>query len=316
MLLNTDRIYHFFLYLLGIRIKLIDFNCSEIDRKTPTSIVDRFFKCISAIAFLIFVIIYPIFITDIISFSPTFGNKKRIEYFVVTLNFYLKFVTVIIVFICEFVCEKRALAYQNVIKNDLIQLQHVYSHWFVHLKGRTFKSNNWNESLAKLTNVKTSRGLITISLLIMYNAFICMRLANNIQQIKVTHIYLVITICIPNFYITLFIWHLSEICVQYMKMFRLLDEIIEVIANDICHQLSMRTKKHNRFKYFVIATMNEHKLNTAINYLATAMECHNNLKNHVLKMRTLYALQTNIVVLSDFVNVIIEVRIILTAAFG
>lgn len=308
-MLTTTQIYHFFLYLLGIRIKLLDFNCSEIDPKTPTKPVNLLLKLISAIAFLTFSTIYPICIANVLSYSPIFGNKKRIEYFVVNLNIYIKFSTLIIIYVLEFVCEKRAIDYQNVIKSDLIQLQHVYSKWFVHLKGHTLKLKNWNESLKNLTKLNASHHLITIFLLILYNTFISMRLVANVEKVKATHFYVVITICIPNFFITLFIWHLSEICVQYMKMFRLLDEIIEAIANDICHQLTMRTKKSNRFRYFVVATMNEHKLNTTISYLATAMECHNNLKSHVLKMRTLYAIQTNMVILSDFVNVIIEVQI-------
>ena len=308
MWLNTSRLYHFFLCLLGIRIKFLDFSSNEIDRKTSNSPRNRFFKWISAIIFLIFTLIYPTCVSNIVSYSPTFANKKRIEFYVVTLSSYIRFVTVSFIFILEFVFEKRAKAYQNVIKRDIIQIQHIYSYWFVRLKGRTFKLKNWNDSLAKLTNLNTGRGLVVIFIMIVYNAFIAVRLVYNIDQVKNYQFFETCIIYTPNLISTLFIWHLSDIFVQYTKMFSLLDEIIKVIAKDIWSQLSMRAKKHNRFKYFVVATMNEHKLNTAINHLATIMECHNNLKNHLLEMRNLYSLQSNIVVLSDFVNIIFEVK--------
>lgn len=305
--LNTSRLYHFILHLFGIRIKLFDFNSIENDRKSPNSSKKRIFQWVSAIVFLIFLIIYPISISNVLSYSPVFGNQKRLEYFVATLNSYVKFVALVSILILEFVRESRAIASQNVVRHDLIQLEQVYSNWFPHLNGRTFKSKNWNESLTKLTDLKCGRGLIIIFILIVYNVLLSFIVVDNFE-IKISKSYEVFVVFIPNLCITVFIWHLSELSVQYKKMFQCLDEIIEVIANDICKQLSIRTKKHNRFKYFVVATMNEHKLNTAINNLATTMECHNNLKSNVLNMRNLYSLQTNTVILSDFVSIIIEVK--------
>lgn len=312
--LNTSRVYHFILYLLGIRIKLFDFSSFENDRKSPNSFKKRIFKWVSAIVFIIFLIIYPIFISNVLSYSPVFGNQKRIEYFVATLNLYIKFVALVSIFILELVRESQAIAFQNVVKRDLIQLEHVYSNWFLHLNRRTFKSKNWNESLIKLTDLKCGRGLIIVFIMIVYNVLLSFVVVNNFE-IKISKSYEAIVTFIPNFCITVFIWHLSELSVQYKKMFQCLDQIIEVIANDICKQLSMRTKKNNRFKYFVVATMNEHKLNTAINDLAATMECHNNLKTNVLHIRNLYSLQTNTVILSDFVSIIIEVRRTFQRAF-
>lgn len=305
--LNTSRLYHFVLCLVGIRIKLFDFNCIENDKKSfSNSFKKRFFKLASAMAFLVFFLMYPIFISNLLSYSPIFGNQKRIEHFVAALNLYIKYIAFACVFILELVREHRAIALQNIVKRDLMQLEHIYSNWFAYLNGRKFKSKNWNESLIKLTDLKCGRGLIIIFLMTAYNIFLSITVVNSFG-INVSHSYEALSAFFPNLCITVFIWHLSELSVQYKKMFRLLDEIIEVIANDICKQLSMRTKKHNRFKYFVVATMTEHKLNTAINDLAAAMECHNNLRTDTLNMRHLYTLQTNTVILSDFIGIIMEV---------
>lgn len=306
--LNTSRLYHFILSLLGIRIQLFDFSCIENDRKTPNSIKKRLFKWTSAIVFMSFFSIYPILISNILSYSPIFGNQKRIEYFVVVLNLYIKFVALVSVFIFEFVRERKVIACQNKVKRDLMPLEHVYSNWFAHLNGRKYKSKNWNVTLTKVTDLNCGRGLIIIFVMAAYNVCLSISLLKSFDM-KVSKFYEALTIFIPNLCITIFIWHLSELSVQCKKMFELLDEIIEAIANDICKQLSMRTKKHNRFKYFVVATMTENKLNMAINDLATAMECHNNLKTNVLNMRNLYTLQSNTVILSDFIGIIIEVQL-------
>lgn len=305
---NSSRLYHFFVCLLGVRIKLFDFRYIENDGKISIPFRQCLFKWISAIVFLLFFSVYPFCISDILSYSPVFGNQKRIEHFVAIVNTYIKFIAFGCILIFEFVLEHQITTHQNIVKRDLMQLKHVYSSWFAHLNRRSFKSKNWNESLTKLTDLNCGRGIFVIFTMAAYNVFISISISENLH-IETSKLYQMLFAFSPNFCVTVFIWHLSELSVQYKKMFQLLDEIIEVIANDIYKQLSMRTKKHNRFKYCVTAAMTEHKLNTAINQLATVMECHNNLKINVLKMRNLYSVQSSTVILSDFIGTIIEVEI-------
>lgn len=303
---TTQTIHNFILRSLGIRIKLIDFNCNEINQKTQTPFKNRFFEWMPAVVFLIFVIVYPICVTCIAS-DTHFQNKKKSEYFMLILNFYIRYVTFIIIFILEFVCKKRATAYQSAINLDLLQLQYVYSHWFGHLKGRTFESKNWGKTLANLTSTKTGRSLIIILIIIVFNAYFHGRITFRIPNATILQFVEAIVITTPNLCINLFILHFSDIYIQYTKIFRLLNRIMEVIADDICNNLSMCTKKRNRFKHFVVATMNQQKLNTAINHLASVLKCHNNLKIEILQMRTLYSFQLSAVILNNFVCIIIEV---------
>lgn len=303
----TRTIYYFIISSLGIRIKLIDFNCDEINRKPQAPFKKRFLKWISAVVFLIFIIAYPKCISYIINYSYI-ENTRKFENFLYTLNVYMRYFTAIIICISEFVCKKRAIAYRNAIKRDLVQLQCVYSHFFGHLKGRTFDSKNWNKTLTNLTSLKTGQSLIIVLIIIVYNAFINGRILFRAPHTRISQIFETIVTIIPNLCITLLVLHFSYIYDQYTKIFGLLNEILGVISNDICNQLSMRTKKRKRFKYFVVATMNEHKLNTNISHLATVLECHNNLKANLLRLRAIYSFELGAVILNGFIAIIIQVE--------
>lgn len=308
---NFIQFYHFFLRLFGIRIKLLDFDCNEINEKSSVLFKRRFFKWISVIVFLMFIVCFPIFVKNILARSRVFGNKKKLEYFVAIVNFYLRFVTVIVIFTAEFAYEKKATIYQNAIKLDLMQLQYVYPRWFVHLKGRAFKSKNWPEALANLIKPKNYQVLFIILIIIFYNIINALRFISQTADLGISRFFSVILINIPNLCITLFILHVSEMCAQYTKLYRFLNQLVAVIANDINNKLlSVRTKKHNRFKSSVVATMNEQKLNTAVNHLAAVMDCHNKLKINILNIRTFFIMQSSIVTLNCYISIIIQVRTI------
>lgn len=307
MATKITRLYHFFLHSFGIHIKLIDFNCNKTNRNASFRCKDHVFKLISVILFLILITIQPICFTSLRSYSPVFGNKKKLEYLVASGYFYTKYFAFIIIFILEFVNAKWAITHLVAIKTDFVQLESIYSHWFAHKKGEKSKMKNWRTSLTDLTNLKTKEGLALILIMMANTAFNALRTMHRSKPIKIARGFEMALIYMPNIFITSFAWHLSVICVQIKNVYHSLDELNDAIACEICNQMKMRTKKQKRFKYFAVATKNEIELNTMTNHLASVLQCHQKVTANVLKVLALYSLQLNIVILKDFSNIIFEV---------
>lgn len=311
---KTIRFYNLFLCLLGIHTKLLDFHDSFSSKTNATvkPLKQSLLKLVSAIIFIAFVLHYPILVETIISNLPFEKNKKRVEFFVYYAHFYIKYLVIIVTFVFELLFEKSTIHYQHKIESNLLRLDKMFANWSAHSHKNQFKSTNLRETLTNLSILTKSRMFGTVVATGCSFGFNCLKYSYAFEGCEFDHFYDLFFGSLPNVFISLNVLHFSTIIVQYTKLVRLLNKIMDVIANDIANRVSIDTKepywvdKMANIRYNV--TTDKRQLQSAINSLSTLIETHDELKANIGKLRKYHSVQLNAVILNAFFNIIFEVR--------
>lgn len=303
---KSKQFYNMCLSLLGIRIQSLNFNGNSTNfngiKLQDKSIAKILLTLISIVVFIIpFILFYPGCIHIIISQWPICPKNKSIDFIVLYTHYYVKYFTVIIIFICEFITEKQTAHHQHDIERLILQIKKIYLIRSTYSKKCHSKIINWN-NLNVLSKIHFVRNFLVLSSCILLNSFrYC--LARYIYQGD--HSQSILWGSLPNLFTSLFILHSSGIITQYTNVFDLLNELMDVVASDIC-RLSPMTM-HN-MEYNV--TMKKRDWYTAMCHIETLMECHSQLKSKVTKVWRIHSIEWYVVILKDFLSIIFEVRLL------
>lgn len=310
---KTIRTYNALMCFLGIHTKLLEFN-EFIDHQTP-QLKKSLLKLASIIIFIGFVLHYPQLASTIISHMPFGDSKKHIEFFAYYAHFYVKFVVIILIYTFELLKEKSTIYHQTNIERILLRIDKIYTYWSARSNNKIqFKSRDLRDTLIKLNCVTKCSLFCIISVIFCCILFNTIKYSYAFQSCEKDYFFDIFFGSLPNLFISSFVLHSSTTIVQYTKLFRLLDNIVDIIASDIANQMAEMEKERQNLmdKISVIRfnpSMDGHQLQLAINNISTLTETHNALRANISKLHKYNSMQLNAVILNAFFNIIFEVII-------
>lgn len=307
------QFYNLLLCLLGIHTKLLDFHGAFNGESNPKvkPLKKALVKLVSASIFIAFVLHYPVLVENIMAHIPFKKSKKHLEFFVYYGHFYSKYVVIIVIYIFELLTAKSTVRHQKQIERILLRLDDIYSYWSQRSNKNEFKSKTLRKTLTHLSILTKLRLLKIIIVAFCCVLFTSLKLVFIFHHSDDEHFYDFFFGSLPNMFVSLFVLHASTIITQHRKLFRLLNKIIEVVANDIAKRTTGSVKEQHWMGKWSGPKFNgpidERQLQTAINNITTLIETHDELRANITKLRKLHSIQLNAVVLNSFLNIIFEV---------
>lgn len=338
------------LRILGIKSQIINFRKVIVDdigsvaspslplsfqQRNPQSIHDasnvnieqrsKYWKLLSIIICLTFTISYPLSIIKLLQ-NPTNG-KKSVNYFITYLYYSAKYVVTLIIYVNQFIHEKKMSSFQ------LVSCKLFKKIYFINRNWKMRAENKVNTKLFPLETMQSVSDLSIVNYLNIFKVLILLLSYIYINYLKLLHIFHLpvemnlfdlIWYYYPNVFISLFVTQFYVCVVQQAIIFNQLNTAFEQITwniNDFQISPTRKRTKNTADNTFVINEkrkkmrrfINRAPINTVelSSFMSSELEqligYHDSLRKNNKKIEQLNSLQVISIIVNAFMNIVSEV---------